>query len=333
MSGAAPDALHGPQEGASTGAVPSGDAPGGSARTRKKLPVVLFVIGMAGSGKTSVMQRICAYLHSLPSPPANKPYAINLDPAVLEVNFPANIDIRDTVKYKQVMEQYGLGPNGAIITSLNLFSTRIDQVVGLLEKRAQNEELDFILIDTPGQIEIFTWSASGQLLTESIASAFPTVMVYVMDTPRNVAPTTFMSNMLYSISILYRSKLPLLLAFNKIDIQDHAFALDWMKDFEEFQSALEGDPSFASQLSNSLCLVLEEFYRTLHAVGISALTGEGCVEFIEKVKECSEEYWDTYKVELERRREKKRLDEEKHKAEQIAGLRKDLEGVELADSQ
>ena len=106
-------------------------------------------------------------------------------------------------------------------------------MVSLLEKRAEREELDFILIDTPGQIEIFTWSASGQLLTESIASAFPTVMVYVVDTPRCVAPTTFMSNMLYSLSILYRSKLPLLLAFNKIDIQDHTFALDWMKDFEE----------------------------------------------------------------------------------------------------
>lgn len=38
------------------------------------------------------------------------------------------------------MKQYGLGPNGAITTSLNLFATRFDQVLGLLEKRADQLE-------------------------------------------------------------------------------------------------------------------------------------------------------------------------------------------------
>ena len=104
-----------------------------------------------------ITQRLTAHLHSVNSPP----YVINLDPAVHHVPYPANIgdqlntlilllllliiiislclsftDIRDTVKYKQVMSQYGLGPNGGIVTSLNLFSTRFDQVMGFIEKRA-----------------------------------------------------------------------------------------------------------------------------------------------------------------------------------------------------
>ncbi len=33
------------------------------------------------------------------------------------------------VNYKNVMKQYGLGPNGGILTSLNLFATRFDQVI------------------------------------------------------------------------------------------------------------------------------------------------------------------------------------------------------------
>ena len=45
-------------------------------------------------------------------------------------------DIRDTVNYKEVMKQYSLGPNGGIVTSLNLFATRFDQVMGFIEKRA-----------------------------------------------------------------------------------------------------------------------------------------------------------------------------------------------------
>lgn len=53
---------------------------------------------------------------------------MNLDPAVMTLPYAANIDIRDTVKYKEVMKQYNLGPNGGIVTSLNLFATKFDEV-------------------------------------------------------------------------------------------------------------------------------------------------------------------------------------------------------------
>ena len=33
------------------------------------------------------------------------------------------------VNYKNVMKEYNLGPNGGILTSLNLFATRFDQVL------------------------------------------------------------------------------------------------------------------------------------------------------------------------------------------------------------
>jgi GTPase SAR1 family protein len=121
---------------------------------------------------------------------------INLDPAVGKLPYGANVDIRDTIKYKNVMKQYNLGPNGGILTSLNLFATKFDQVMALCEKRAPT--VKYILVDTPGQIEIFNWSASGSIMLESLASSFPTVIVYVVDTARSSSPTTFMSNMLYA---------------------------------------------------------------------------------------------------------------------------------------
>ena len=49
-----------------------------------------------------------------------------------------SLDVRDTVNYKEVMKQYGLGPNGGIVTSLNLFSTRFDQVMSYIEKRGRD---------------------------------------------------------------------------------------------------------------------------------------------------------------------------------------------------
>lgn len=56
---------------------------------------------MAGSGKTTFIQRLNAYLHDQGKPP----YVVNLDPAVSRLPFEANIDIRDTVDYREVMKQ------------------------------------------------------------------------------------------------------------------------------------------------------------------------------------------------------------------------------------
>lgn len=323
-------------------------------------PVAVICVGMAGSGKTTFMQRINSYLYSKRDPP----YVMNLDPAVRTVPFDCNIDIRDSINYKEVMTQYNLGPNGGILTSLNLFATKVDQILEILEKRcsplattdsaaetssasaptAPAKPIQHILVDTPGQIEVFVWSASGQILLSSIASSFPTVLAYIIDTPRTASTSTFMSNMLYACSILYKTKLPMILVFNKTDVQSADFAKEWMTDFEAFQAALQkeeetgtfggaegtvggpavGGSGYMSSLLNSMSMVLEEFYKHLSVVAVSSLTGGGIDEFFEAVQEKAQEFERDYKPELERRQKQRELDKGDKREQELGRLLKDL---------
>ncbi|KAG0171765.1 GPN-loop GTPase 1 [Apophysomyces sp. BC1034] len=299
----------------------------GTSTSGNKQPPVILCIGMAGSGKTTFMQRINAHLHEKKTPP----YVLNLDPAVGSLPFTANIDIRDTVNYKEVMKQYNLGPNGGILTALNLFTTKFDQVLNFVAKRS--ESVSHILVDTPGQIEIFTWSASGAIITDTLAATYPTVIAYIIDTPRTTAPATFMSNMLYACSILYKTKLPFILVFNKTDVVSHDFAVEWMTDFEKFQQALSQDTSYMSSLMNSMSLVLDEFYNHLKVVGLSAVTGAGVEDFFKAVDEAADEYEREYKPEIERLIREKMEKEEKNRQHQLNKLMNDMKvskGTEVA---
>ena len=292
------------------------------------------------------MQRINSHLHSKRQPP----YVLNLDPAVHSVPFDCNIDIRDSINYKEVMREYNLGPNGGILTSLNMFATKIDQIIGILEKRTapdtekpKTAPINNIIVDTPGQIEVFVWSASGSILLDSLASSFPTVIAYIIDTPRTSSTSTFMSNMLYACSILYKTKLPMILVFNKTDVKDAEFAKEWMTDFEAFQGALRqeenggsfggteggnggigGGSGYMGSLLNSMSLMLEEFYAHLSVVGVSSMTGKGIDDFFDAVATKTEEFKRDYQPELEKRRQQLQHDKQNKRDRELGKLMKDM---------
>ncbi|BFF95750.1 GPN-loop GTPase 1 [Drosophila madeirensis] len=266
-------------------------------------PVCIIVLGMAGSGKTTFTRSLIQHAQE-----KFNPYVVNLDPACREVPYATHIDIRDTVNYKEVMKQYQLGPNGGIVTALNMFTTKMAKFAELVRRAGQRGH-KWCIIDTPGQIEVFTWSASGNIITEGLATMFPTIIVYVMDVVRSACPTTFMSNMLYACSILYKTRLPFLVALNKIDLKDCSFVQEWMTDFEVYQDALEQEQSFVNNLTRTMSLTLDTFYENLVTCGVSAKTGVGFAQLLKHVLDCVKEYEKDYKPVYEKMR-KERLAEQ-----------------------
>jgi Fe2+ transport system protein B len=245
------------------------------------------------------------------------------------------------------MTQYGLGPNGAILTSLNLFCTRFDQVADLIE--AKLPALQYVLADTPGQIEVFNWSASGTIIAETLASLTPTVIVYVVDAARCASPVTFMANMLYACGVMYRARLPMVVALNKSDAGDAAACEEWMRDLDAFQAALDaeaaagagsgnggaggGGTGYITTLSRSMALVLAEFYAGIAAVPVSAVTGEGINEMFDAIYEAAETFDVEYAPLLERARKERAAGKEKDQAVEMEKLQRDMAAASVDDAQ
>ena len=141
--------------------------------------------------------------------------------------------------------------------------------------------------------------------------------------------------MLYAISIMYKTRLPMILVFNKNDVKSEEEAIDWMRDFESFQEALRkeeeeeaetgaGGSGYMGSLLNSMSLVLEEFYNNLSVVGVSSMTGAGIDAFFEAVEEKRVEFNNDYKADLDRRREQREKDKEANREKEVARMMKDM---------
>ncbi|OAG32183.1 hypothetical protein NEDG_02102 [Nematocida displodere] len=244
---------------------------------------VLIVLGMAGSGKTVFCHRLYSWL-SEKNLRLNKDtglndavFGANLDPASIATKMPLHYDIREHVSVADLMEQKRLGPNGAILTALNLFVAQIDTFVKQIEEAAPT----YTVIDTPGQIEMFTTSVSGQILTKCLSGAPNTEvkLLYVLDGESAQNPQCFVSNMLFATSIFYRFKEPLLLIVNKSDIEGSQKIRAWTSDFSLFTDDLT-TTDFITPTLRSMALWTEEFYSAFKLYYVSSLTSSGKTELL-----------------------------------------------------
>jgi hypothetical protein len=96
------------------------------------------------------------------------------------------------------MQEYQLGPNGAILTALNLYTAQPERIISRMEEFMKKSANNIFVIDIPGQIEAFTWSASSMILTKSISLFMPVILMYIVDGQRCQNPSSYLSNLLFA---------------------------------------------------------------------------------------------------------------------------------------
>src|SRR2546422_11656188 len=88
---------------------------------------------------------------------------VNLDPGAVALLCSPDLDVRDYVNLEEIMAEQGLGPNGAQVAAADMAAMNAKELADVLE----TFETNYVLIDTPGQIELFTFPAPGPVLNDS----------------------------------------------------------------------------------------------------------------------------------------------------------------------
>jgi len=230
----------------------------------------IFVTGTAGSGKSMLTSKILEYYQK------NGVFAsaLNLDPGVESLPYRPDVDVRDYVDIVQIMKQYDLGPNGSMIMANDLIATKIEDI----QNEIHGVNPDYLIVDTPGQIELFAYRASGPFFIQNIDASEKT-NIFLYDGTMIASPTNFISISLLATSIKLRLGLPTINVMTKTDLIPDKIdqILKWSSDpisLEEELKTLEGETySLATDILRTLNI--GEFAGDL--IPISNLTGEGMV--------------------------------------------------------
>src|SRR5688500_4881086 len=134
--------------------------------------VNISVVATAGAGKSTLVSAYdrWAKQHGIST------IIVNLDPGAEKLPYTPDVDIRDWVKISEIMEENGLGPNGAQVAAADMIALNLGEV----QEEIAMFRADQVLIDTPGQIELFVFRASGKHIVESLNPG-RSVVCYLMD--------------------------------------------------------------------------------------------------------------------------------------------------------
>ena len=231
----------------------------------------IFIVGTAGSGKSLLTSKIYDYYTR------NGAFAaiLNLDPGVETLPYACDVDVRDHVDIVLIMKQYELGPNGALIMANDLIATKIDAIRDEVDKANP----DYLLVETPGQIELFAYRASGQFLVQNL-NLDEKMSIFLFDGSLVTTPVNFVSIALLATSIKLRLNLPTINVLTKTDLIGDKLKeiLKWTTNLPALENAISQEVDGETYtLTTSILRGLNLGGFAQGIIPLSNVSGEGMV--------------------------------------------------------
>jgi len=231
---------------------------------------IVFFVGTAGSGKSLLTASFSEWLRI----EKQKVATLNLDPGATRLPYTPDVDVRDYIRVGEIMDKYGLGPNGALILAADLIADEASR----LGTELSELNPDIVLVDTPGQMELFAFRASGPYIAKELTEG-PEAIVYLFDSVFSTDPLNYVSNMFLSAAIYTRFFLPQVHVLSKCDLlpkDEVDRVLRWAEDVSELEAAIDERLRGTRRLlSQGLSQAIYQLDLNFELIQVSAMTNEG----------------------------------------------------------
>jgi GPN-loop GTPase len=228
-------------------------------------PGTVYFTGTAGAGKTSITLAFAEWMRSA----GYDVTIVNLDPGSETEGDGTDVDIREWVRLADVQDEYGLGPNGAQVAAADMIALKIFDV----KQAVQELKADYVLVDTPGQIELFAFREASKAIVDAL-SGDRSVLAYLFDPSLSRTPSGFVSLVMLSATLEFRFRLPMVNVLAKSDAltpEQLAEVMAWSDEPGRLYDAVTSEtPAPDVQLSTELFRAIETMGPLLGLIPTSA---------------------------------------------------------------
>lgn len=239
----------------------------------------LYFVGTAGCGKSTLTNAFQLWLN-------NQGYdaiTVNLDPGADSLLYAPDVDVRDWVKLNEIMAEYGLGPNGAQIAAADMMALNVKEISQVIA----GFDTDYVLMDTPGQIELFTFRQSSKVIIEELSDD-RAMLAFLFDPAVAKTANGYVSSLMLAATVHFRFSAPMMSLLAKVDslseLERERIAL-WSRDFYAlFSSLLDESSEAQTQASVEFLQGLETVGAGTPVIPVSSDTGEGIEDIYSAVQ-------------------------------------------------
>mmetsp|Transcript_7264 Transcript_7264/g.13109 ORF Transcript_7264/g.13109 Transcript_7264/m.13109 type:complete len:335 (+) Transcript_7264:41-1045(+) len=176
-----------------------------------------LVVGPAGSGKSTYCSGIQSHCASISGRGRRTIHVVNLDPAAENLQYEPFADIREVISVEDVISELELGPNGALVFALEFLLENPEWIHSLFQESLTDG--DYILLDCPGQIELYTHYQIMRRLVQLMAEMDVRLCaIYLIDSTFLHTAPKFCGGALSALSAMIQLELPHINLLSKVDL-------------------------------------------------------------------------------------------------------------------
>lgn len=200
-----------------------------------------------------------------------------MDPGVKTISYAPDIDIRDFIVLEEVMEEYGLGPNGGMILASDLMVNFLDDI----KEEIDEFNPDWVFVDTAGQLELFAFRETGPLIASALGFGdVQRAVSFLFDSNFVLRPNGFISTLLLAASVQFRFRnISQINVLSKVDIIDEDqidMIINWSQNFQALaDSTNEREKGLIRELSLLISEVFTQMGSTSELIPCSTIEDDG----------------------------------------------------------